>query len=306
MQNYKSVDVFKFLAAILVMALHTQIFYGNETLCYYTRCFCRIAVPFFFCISSYLFWVKKTSLKKYAKRILTLYLVWFIIELPYVIQSHFINDRSISINLLLFVRDLLFHNTFHASWYLMSSVIGMTIIVLLSKHHSTRKISFISIMFFICSLLSTSYHGLIDNTYFGSLYKYIDFVFVPSNSFFVSLVYISIGKGIAEGTFKCSKQTAFVCLFISLLVWTIEVVFSRSITRLTDAFIMLPFVTFFLVKSLFYINIKISETISNYLRKSSILIYLLHYVLLDLNIQLLAFNLGTFLFVIVFIETISL
>ena len=45
--NYNSIDVFKFLAAIMVVAIHTNPFYHYPILNFIITSLCRIAVPFF-------------------------------------------------------------------------------------------------------------------------------------------------------------------------------------------------------------------------------------------------------------------
>lgn len=197
MQQYKSLDMFKIIAAILVVAIHTQLLCGTEA-GYYIRCLCRIAVPFFFVCSSYLFWSKHGSIKKYTKRILLLYFVWLILSLPYVVNSFFMNSNSAAYNVAQFVRGLLFHNTFHASWYLMSSVIAMNLVYWLSKRLSNKILQTIGMALYLFSLLSCSYHGVTDKIGINTWYPFFEQLFVPSNSFFVAFIYIVIGKLIAE------------------------------------------------------------------------------------------------------------
>ena len=82
---YTSIDLFKFIAAALVVCIHTRPFYAYPTLdLFWTRVICQIAVPFFFCFSSYIFFKRGKSIRDYIKRMLSLYLVWFIIEIPFV------------------------------------------------------------------------------------------------------------------------------------------------------------------------------------------------------------------------------
>ena len=127
-QTFSSVDLFKLIAAILVVCIHTHPLCNYEEADYFLTCFCRIAVPFFFCFSSFIFYYKKShSILSYVKRMLKLYCVWFIVELPF-IYFRFFYDQPISIASIKFIRGLLIHNTFYASWFITASWQAMVIV----------------------------------------------------------------------------------------------------------------------------------------------------------------------------------
>lgn len=199
-RQHQAIDVFKLIAAILVVAIHTQPFYGSG-LDYYFTSFCRIAVPFFFTISSYFFW-KKTcpNIKHYTKRIATIYISWLIIYLPTVVQDFFIEpDSPFMSRLAVFLRCLVFSNTFGvASWYLMASIIGMLIIYVLSIFLSDKLLLLFSATIFAVCLTFDSYFYLVDNLEWSTLHHWIATTFCPASSFTVSLIYIAIGKILAK------------------------------------------------------------------------------------------------------------
>lgn len=77
-KEYKAIDLFKFVASILVVTLHTKPFAWFADVDYYFTCFGRIAVPFFFITTSFFFFNKeKPDIKRYTKRLSILYLLWF-------------------------------------------------------------------------------------------------------------------------------------------------------------------------------------------------------------------------------------
>ena len=96
---YYSIDIYKFVASLMVVAIHTHPFDGTE-LDYYFTSFCRIAVPFFFISSSFFFFCKSTlNICAYTKRMLTLYGLWLIIESPFVLYKFFVDsDNSLISN----------------------------------------------------------------------------------------------------------------------------------------------------------------------------------------------------------------
>ncbi|RYZ94923.1 MAG: hypothetical protein EOO68_19420 [Moraxellaceae bacterium] len=105
MDRIESVDVFRLIAIIAVICLHTSPFYGptfsNNHLYEYLAIIidqtARFAVPFFFVISGYFWGVKVragsdplVSANKMGKKILLIFLFWsFIYLLPYNILSVF-------------------------------------------------------------------------------------------------------------------------------------------------------------------------------------------------------------------------
>ncbi len=304
MQQYKSLDVAKIIAAILVVAIHTQLQCGTDA-GYYIRCFCRIAVPFFFVCSSFLFWTKKSSIKKYTKRILLLYLIWLILFLPYVVKNFFLNGQSIVHCFAMFVHSLVFHNTFHASWYLMSSVIAMNLVYRLSKRFTNKKLLITGIALFVFSLLSCSYYGLIDKIGIASWYSVLNRIFVPSNSFFVAFIYVVIGKIIAEKDKLLGKAESLLYSTVFFVLGGAEIYLTKDLTRLTDAFIFLPFFTFFLYQFLLNVRLKANDELCRLFRKMSIIVYLSHYFFIDLHLYY-GMELGTKLFFVVVTEALLL
>lgn len=141
-KSYNSIDLFKFIAAILVVAIHTHPFGENPDVDYYFTCFCRIAVPFFFITTSFFFFRKaKPDIKAYTKRLSILYLLWFIIELPLVYYRFFVAfDHPLPIQILNLFRSLFFSNTWAASWYIMASIIAVNIVYFLSRKINNKNL----------------------------------------------------------------------------------------------------------------------------------------------------------------------
>ena len=88
-ENGNKFDILKLVLAIFIVGIHST--RAGMIL----RPVFRLAVPLFFIISSYLFFLKQCTLsswierykglKKYAKRILLLYLFWFLLLFPFTI-----------------------------------------------------------------------------------------------------------------------------------------------------------------------------------------------------------------------------
>ena len=114
-QNYSSIDLAKFVAAIFVVAIHAQPFSGlTQTVV--IDVFARMAVPFFFITSSFFFFSKnpgKKELSHYLRRMGILYLFWFVVEFPITCLHAFIEPETpFGHNLLMLLRNFLFGSTF--------------------------------------------------------------------------------------------------------------------------------------------------------------------------------------------------
>ena len=92
--EYKSLDLFKFIFAILVVMIHAKplLDVSDKANWFFSNSFLNLAVPFFFITSGFLLFEKlkslsddadkKTAVKKYVGHLLKLYLIWSIIWLP--------------------------------------------------------------------------------------------------------------------------------------------------------------------------------------------------------------------------------
>ena len=88
-KNFNSIDIAKFVMAILVMSIHISTGLSPSTNDFLSNCLARIAVPFFFIASGFFFFRKTENLEfknliKTLKRIFLLFLGWTIIYGIYV------------------------------------------------------------------------------------------------------------------------------------------------------------------------------------------------------------------------------
>lgn len=160
-KNHKSIvsiDVFKFLCAIMVVGIHTQPFGDRLSSGLYITTFFRVAVPFFFAISSYLFYCKEDqNIVRYVKRLLILDIAWTLLESPFIVYTFFGSDIPLAESAWKLLQGLLFGESYKGSWYIHASWMGMILLFFMSKRFSRRAIAFISICCFTLALIDTSY-----------------------------------------------------------------------------------------------------------------------------------------------------
>lgn len=194
----------------------------------------RCAVPFFFMISAAFFWSKvqqqdnyeqkKLYLSKFVARNLKLYLFWFIVLAPitFYIKDYFADGIFVGVINLIF--SFLFSSTFKGSWFIMSLILGTTIIFYLSKRLSNVVLLVVSVVFYSFCVLTSNYDKLLQrNSVLNDLISsYILIFSSPFNSFPVSLVWVVISKIIVEKNFLYKNSTLVLMSIISAVLLAFE------------------------------------------------------------------------------------
>ena len=147
-KSYTAIDIAKYISALLVVYIHTFPLadISADLNMIVLQAVCRIAVPFFFTVSAFLFFrridvqagwrdeVNLAQLKHFLRRIGTLYLVWTIIYLPYTaIQLH--NGASI----LRWLFDCVFNGSYYHLWFLPALMLATLIVYLLYLNCGMKK-----------------------------------------------------------------------------------------------------------------------------------------------------------------------
>ncbi len=305
-KDLTSVDAFKFIAAIMVVALHTRPLFFNNDADFWLTAVCRIAVPFFFIVGSYFYFKSNKPIISYIKRLLILYFVWFVIEIPFIYERFFVG-YEFNEGIVLFVKGLLIHNTFYASWYITASWQATLIVYLLSK----RSELLLYVLGVFCAFLSVSnalYNNFFDNIAWNS-FTFLTSICCASNSFIAAIPYCIIGRYIALNHKKLTKsKNVLIYAFLAFIIMGfIEVLIGKRYYEITDSFWSLYPISFVLVILLVSYNISINSNTSRILRKMSILIYLTHGIVMRTlrGICDIDNGLGMFLITILFSTIIS-
>ncbi|MBR6053813.1 MAG: acyltransferase [Bacteroidales bacterium] len=274
-QTFAALDAGKFIAALLVLTLHVHPLASNPDGDYWLTCLCRIAVPFFFVTSSFLFFKRGGDIRKYVSRILILYAVWFVIESPLIIHDFFLDsDESLPRKLLLFGRGLFINSTFPASWFLTASWQGMLLVWWLSRKLSRKWLVIIGLVCFLSTLPETMWYGLIAGTPVRPVYWWYVILFCPANSFIIAIPYCIAGKFLAESE---PPQKLTLCILGAAVPLSIlEAAICRETQWMTDSFLGLLFIAPCLVWLVANIRAGIGAKTSKCLRSMSTLIYLCH------------------------------
>ena len=274
---YQAIDLFKWIAALLVASMHSAPFLQNETANYYFTCFCRIAVPFYFLFSGFIFFKKQGDIRSFVKRLLLLYVCWFILESPIVYYNFFVaSDKPFIHNFLLFLRGLFVNSTFPGSWFITALWQGVLIVWWLSKKMAKKWLLLLGIICILAPLPGTLYYGLIHDTPLHRPYWIFNMIFCPANSFITAIPYCIAGKYLAEMSIVPSSRKTGILLILAFILGIIETSACKESYYMSDTYISLYIFTPLLVLLLLSVRVNLPIGITQYFRKTSILIYFLH------------------------------
>ena len=210
--NYNSIDLAKFVCAILVVMIHVAPFdvAENSGVLFslnflFKQSICRIAVPLFFVFSGF-FLYKKTPLenfslhhtKAYVTRLFHLYIIWSCIYFPLYMKNS-LETQTLSDSLINYIRDFAFSGSYTQLWYLNALMLAVVIVsFLLSKKIPPTKILCISFAFYVVGLLGDGYAGIIAPLYWFPktaylLNRYYEIFDTTRNGLFFAFFFVAVG-----------------------------------------------------------------------------------------------------------------
>ena len=252
--------------AIVVVSIHAQLFKEIDWLYSFFSPLKGSAVPMFFTISSFLFFTKcnksngfvseKSLLYHYLKRMIKFYFFWFIILLPMTI----IIRKWYNFDFFKIIRQFLLDSTFRGSYFITALIIGVPIVFFVKRYITLLEFLFIS---FTVSFIIRSSEMLDFPIVIKDVFEY---------SFLPNLIWIILGAILASSTaFYQKKKPVIFLLCLLYLALLVHPIINRL---LFPAFIVTVF--------LLFKNLQLKERkIWVLLRKTSILIFVIHFVFYD-------------------------
>ena len=167
-QHYGGLDLFRLIAAILVVANHTSplAIFSADADFFMTRILARIAVPFFFMVTGHFVLSdilnsadggKKSG--RFLKKILLLYALAILLYIPLGIYAGHYHDLTPYGAL----RLLIFDGPFYHLWYFPATMLGVSLLYLMHRWMSLRSMMALSGLLYLLGILGDSYFGLIEN-----------------------------------------------------------------------------------------------------------------------------------------------
>lgn len=211
-RSYPFVDLTKYIAAVMVIMIHTNPLGAAQDSWLYTFTYTilRNALPFFFLSSSYFFF-KKRNWSKYNIRLFILYFSWFVLLFVYVIYIKFYSAPGPwEMKLLSFCKDLIWNGALPGAWYVVASLHSVVLLYFLSlklKFNNTALIV-VGVCLYCVSLLNSTYYGFAaDNECLMVMNQVLSIVMPsPAHSFFSAFIFFVIGKIIAENQHRAKLR----------------------------------------------------------------------------------------------------
>lgn len=298
-----TIDVLKVLMAILVVGIHTEPFGFNLWLDRGFGIITRLCVPFFFITSAYFYWLKDNGTLSYLKKIISLYVIWSVIYLPFDINSlakMSIGDISYR---------FLWEGNGHALWYLWGSTIGFVIVKLLLKLFKPKTIVMIGFAILFIACLKSTWSPLLERLFLIEINDRLG----SRNGLFYAFPYMALGMFVAKSTDRGKDRSIkplMIGFIISLFLLVLESVLFVIVLK-TSATIMwisvFPY-AYFLFMLGNNVDIRLNKNTSLFLRKISTLIYVSHHLFIylyhDLHDMLLflTVSISSIVFAIIIIE----
>lgn len=222
--SFAGIDLFKFIMAIIVVAIHSQPFFDNEAACDIFKSISRYAVPFFFLCSGFFIGRRLDAaqstaekcgmLRAYASKILRLYLIWSLIYLPLAVY-HYCRDSIPFVKaLLLYIRGLLLigeHFNSWQLWYLLSLLFAIALLWLLIRLNAHAWV--LAVVSCIALVISACFSQLVQSQVTGLLLvmKELVSLSIANGKILQGLFYFPVGTLLSRRTLPGISAAIILC-----------------------------------------------------------------------------------------------
>lgn len=223
-----SIDVFRYVCAVLVIAIHTGPFEEiNPTLGYIaTDVIPRIGVPFFFIVSGY-FYIRKLQngekpFRQYFKRLITIYFVWsclyFLIEF---MQWGHADPRGFIVNC---ITTFVYYGSSYHFWFFPALIFALCFTTFLWRLGGRRILIPLSIVLYTVGVLGCAYYNVFQNIpLLGQFFAHPQFDNIR-RILLMGFPFFSGGYIVLKSKEKISKQQGLRLWIVSLMIWILEIV----------------------------------------------------------------------------------
>lgn len=325
-KNYNSIDLFKFICAIMIIIIHTAPFSSySKVLTFGLRnIVCVVAVPFFFIASGFIFFKKienlkeetekRNAFKKHILRLVVMYCLWSLVYLGFVLYKWFSKGFEWAF-VLEYIKDFFLEGSYQTIWFLPALIVSTALVYLLRKKISYKTIFLISLPIYLFTLLGSSYYGLsVDIPVINSIYKvYYSLFDSVKNGVCFGLIFVSMGGWIAnQNETKTGLKMNIILIIVFFILFAVEEFMIAKLNingKGVDTTLFLVPLSYFLFNLALGINLP-DHNIWKIFRKYSLLMFLcqripLSIIELFLNKTIIYTNSIVF-FIVVLISTLGI
>lgn len=201
--EYRGIDYFRFVSAILVITIHTSPLLSYQPYADFilTRIIARVAVLFFLMTTGFfLFKNLETTLEKmkvFTKKMAVLYGISIVIYLPVNWYMGDLHGKGLGKRI---VEDIFFQGTMYHLWYFPATILGVWVVYFLLKRLGKRRMFFVGGVLYVIGLFGDSYYGLTEGIpLLKNMYQFIFSLFgYTRNGLFYVPVFIMLGAWLSE------------------------------------------------------------------------------------------------------------
>ena len=203
MARNKTIDFFKFIFSIGIIAIHIQ-FLKNWTPQFYNITadgLFRLGVPFFFVVSGYYYYGRVKSghdTKDYIKKLVKLFLTFTLIEsLLYLVGYFWIFTNPLA--LLGYIYKTLTVGQGGIYWYMFSLILSLVILTPMWKKNKIKPMLIIGLVLYLITSTNDAYGAIFAGTFIQTIAKVNTYLFCwPQAGLCSSLLWLSIGAVLYE------------------------------------------------------------------------------------------------------------
>lgn len=255
-KRYDSLDWFRLVAAVLVVAIHTSPLadVSGDADFFLTRVLARVAVPFFFMVTGQFVAAGSAGTEAgcvfaYVKKLAALYGVSIVLYLPIGIYAGHYQKASFA-DLL---RMLVFDGTFYHLWYFPACITGVLLVYLMRRCLKQRQMFVLAAVLYGIGLFGDSYYGFVEQVpVILGLYEAGFCVFsYTRNGIFFAPLFLLLGAWAGKSR-RQDRRILWTGLVISFVAMSEEAFLLRyfEMQRHDSMYVLLPVVMFFLYQIL--------------------------------------------------------
>lgn len=279
-EKYGGLDLFRPIAALLVVAIHTSPLtcLNADADFFLTRVLARIAVPFFFMVTGQFAvggFLKSSGgiplfPRRYLAKISALYLMSTLLYLPIGIYAGHYENLTFGGAL----KMLFFDGAFYHLWYFPACLTGVLAVCLMRRFLKPPALLAAASALYLIGLLGDSYYGLAERL--PALKSLYDCIFLFSshtrNGLFFAPLFLVLGMYGPRKLFSKKKIYAGLCVFSALMTAEAFTLRHFALQRHDSMYLMLPPVMILLYQALSSLSVRPRRQ----LRYAALWIYILH------------------------------